>query len=101
MIYSRFSILDGDNLFISNLSNSIDLYSLHTMQQLQHYKSMVTINVPFQIALAHQALDHIVLGDAGGTLQVYDCTTGKLVHHLEHKMKGHVQIVDVSLLEIV
>ena len=62
---------------------------------------MVTVNVPFQIALACQALDCVVLGDAGGTLQVYDHTTGELVHCLEHKTKGHIQIVDVSLLEIV
>ena len=98
MIYSRFSILEGDNLSISNLSNSIDLYSLRTMQRLRHYESAVTVNVPFQIALARQALDRIVLGDAKGILQVYNCATGELVDRLEHKMKARVQVVDVSLL---
>lgn len=101
MIYSGFSILDGDNLFISNLSNGIDLYSLRTMQRLRHYESVVTVNVPFQIALARQALDRVVLGDAKGILQVYDRATGELVHHLEHKTKGRVQIVDVSRFTIV
>ena len=101
MIYSGFSILDGDNLFVSNLSNRIDLYSLCTMQQLWHYESLVTINIPFQIALAQQALDCVVLGDVRGRLQVYDHVTGKLVHCLEHKTKGCIQIIDVSLLQIV
>jgi hypothetical protein len=98
MIYSGFSILEGDNLFISNLSNGIDLYSLRTMQRLRHYESAVTVNVPFQIALARQALDRIVLGDAKGILQVYNRATGELVDHLEHKTKARVQVVDVSLL---
>jgi hypothetical protein len=100
MIYSGFSILDGDSLFISNLSNGIDLYSLRTMQRLRHYESVVTVNVPFQIALARHALDRVVLGDARGILQVYDRATGELVHRLEHKTKGRVQVVDVSLLKI-
>ena len=100
MIYSGFSILDGDDLFISNLSNGIDLYSLRTMQRLRHYESVVTINVPFQIALARQALDRVVLGDARGMLQVYDRATGELVHHLEHQMKGRIQVVDVSALKL-
>ena len=101
MIYSGFSVLDGDNLFISNLSNGIDLYSLRTMQRLRHYESVVTVNIPFQIALARQALDRVVLGDAKGILQVYDRATGELVQHLEHNTKGRVQVVDVSLPIIV
>jgi hypothetical protein len=100
MSNSGFSILDGDNLFISNLSNGIDLYSLRTMQRLRHYESVVAVNVPLQIALARQALDRVVLGDTRGILQVYDRATGELVHRLEHKTKGRVQVVDVSLLEI-
>ena len=99
MIYSGFSILEGDGLFISNLSNGIDLYSLRTMQRLRHYESAVAVNVPLQIALARQALDRIVLGDTKGVLQVYDRATGELVDHLEHKMKGCIQVVDVSLLK--
>jgi hypothetical protein len=99
MIYSGFSILEGDNFFISNLSNGIDLYSLRTMQRLRHYESAVTVNVPFQIALARQALDRVVLGDAKGILQVYNRATGELVDRLEHKTKARVQVVDVSLLE--
>jgi hypothetical protein len=99
MIYSGFSILDGDNLFISNLSNGIDLYSLRTMQRLRHYESVVTVNVPYQVALARQALDRVVLGDAKGILQVYDRATGELVHRLEHKTKGRVQVLDVSVLK--
>jgi hypothetical protein len=99
MIYSGFSILDGDNLFISNLSNGIDLYSLRTMQRLRHYESVVTVNVPYQVALARQALDRVVLGDAKGMLQVYDRATGELVHRLQHKTKGRVQVLDVSVLK--
>jgi WD40 repeat protein len=91
-----FSILDGDNLFISNLSNGIDLYSLRTMQRLRHFESVVTVNVPFQIALARQALDRVILGDARGTLQVYDRATGELVQRLEHKAKGRIQVIDAG-----
>lgn len=90
--------MDGDNIFISNLSNGIDLYSLRTMQRLRHYESVVTVNVPFQVALARQALDRVVLGDASGILRVYDRETGEHVHSLEHQVKGRVQVVDVSLL---
>jgi hypothetical protein len=99
MTCSGFSILDGDSLFISNLTNGVDLYSLRTMQRLRHYESQVTVNVPLQIALARHALDRVVLGDARGTLQVYDRATGELVHRLEHTTKGRVQVVDVSLLK--
>jgi hypothetical protein len=67
------------------------------MQRLRHYESQVTVNVPFQVALARQALDRVVLGDARGILRVYDRGTGELVHHLEHQVKGRVQVVDVSL----
>ena len=77
------------------------MYSLRTMQQVRHYKSLLTVNVPLQIALARQALDRVVLGDVRGILQVYDRETGELVHHLEHKTKGRVQVVDVSLLNLV
>ena len=68
------------------------------MQRLRHYESVVTVNVPFQVALARQAFDHVVLGDASGVLRVYDCETGELVHCLGHQVKGRVQVVDVSLL---
>jgi len=71
------------------------------MQRLRHYESVVTVNVPFQIALARQALDRVVLGDAKGILQVYDRATGELVQCLHHKRKGRVQVVDVSLLKII
>jgi hypothetical protein len=50
------------------------------MQRLRHYDSVVTVNVPFQLALAQQALDRVVLGDARGTLQVYDHATSEIVH---------------------
>jgi hypothetical protein len=99
MICSRFSVLERDNLFISNLLNGINLYSLRTMQSLRHYESAVTVNVPLQIALAWQALDRVVLGDTKGILQVYVRATGELVDCLEHKMKGRIQVVDVSLLK--
>jgi hypothetical protein len=66
------------------------------MQRLRHYDSVVTVNVPFQIALARQALDRVVLGDARGILRVYDRETGELVNCLEHQVKGRVQVVDVS-----
>ena len=68
------------------------------MQRLRHYESVVTVNVPFQVALARQALDRVVYGDASGVLRVYDRETGELVHCLGHQVKGHVQVVDVSLL---
>ena len=68
------------------------------MQRLRHYESVVTVNVPFQVTLAWQALDRVVLGDASGVLRVYDRETGELVHCLGHQVKGHVQVVDVSLL---
>src|ERR1700678_4587551 len=70
MTYSKFSILDGDSLFISNLSNGIDLYSLCTMQRLRHYEAPVTINVPLQVALARQNLDHVVVGGVDGAVHV-------------------------------
>ena len=93
---SGFSFVDGDSLFISNLSNGVDLYSLRTMQRLRHYEASVTINVPLQLALARQNLDRVVLGGVDGTVRVYDRATGGLVHRLGHKAKGRVQVVDVS-----
>jgi WD40 repeat protein len=93
---SGFSFVDGDSLFISNLSNGVDLYSLHTMQQLQHYEAPVTINVPVQVALARQNLDHVIVESVDGTVRIYDHATGELVHSLGHKVKGRIQVVDVS-----
>jgi hypothetical protein len=94
--YSGFSFVDGDSLFISNLSNGVDLYSLRTMQRLRHYEVPVTINVPLQVALARQNLDRVVVGGVDGAVRVYDRTTGELVLRLGHKVKGRVQVVDVS-----
>ena len=66
------------------------------MQRLRHYEVPVTINVPLQVALARQNLDRVVVGGVYGTVRVYDRATGELVHRLEHKVKGRVQVVDVS-----
>lgn len=97
LIYdSGFSFVDGDSLFVSNLSNGVDLYSLRTMQRLRHYEALVTINLPLQVALARQNLDRVVVGGVDGAVRVYDRTTGELVHRLGHKVKGRVQVVDVS-----
>jgi hypothetical protein len=96
MRFSGFSLLEGDSLFISNLSNGIDLYSLRTMQRLRHYDYTAPINVPFQVALARQTLDWVVMGGVNGTLRVHDRATGELVHQLEHKAGSRVQVVDVS-----
>lgn len=95
-LVSGFSFVDGDSLFISNLSNGVDLYSLRTMQRLRHYEASLTINVPLQVALARQNLDRVVVGGVDGTVRVYDRATGGLVHRLGHKAKGRVQVVDVS-----
>lgn len=83
-------------MFISNLSNGVDLYSLRSMQRLRHYEAPVTINMPVQVALARQSLDRVVVGGVDGAVRVYDRSTGELVHHLWHKVKGRVQVVDVS-----
>jgi WD40 repeat protein len=93
---SGFSFVDGDSLFVSNLSNGVDLYSLRTMQRLRHYEAPVTINVPLQVALARQNLDRVVVGGVDGAVRVYDRATGELVHRLGHKVKGRIQVVDVS-----
>ena len=66
------------------------------MQRLQHYEAPVTINMPVQVALARQNLDCVVVGGVDSAIRVYDCTTGELVHHLSHKVKGHIQVIDVS-----
>ena len=55
----------------------------------------MTINVPIQVALARQNLDCVVVG-VDSAIHIYDCATGELVHSLGHKVKGHVQVVDVS-----
>ena len=93
---SGFSFVDGDSLFISNLSNGVDLYSLRNMQRLRHYEAPMSINVPLQVALARQNFDRVVVGGVDGAVRVYDRTTGELVHRLGHKAKGHIQVVDVS-----
>jgi hypothetical protein len=66
------------------------------MQRLRHYDALVTINVPLQVALARLNLDRVVVGGVNGDVHVYDRTTGELVHRLGHKVKGRVQVVDVS-----
>ena len=95
MMHSRFSILEGDNLFISNLSNSINLYSICTMQRLWvcHYCQYTSSDC----SCVASSWSHC-FGRYKG-FQVYDRTTGELVDHLEHKTKGCIQVVDVSLLK--
>ena len=66
------------------------------MQWLRHYEAPVTINMPLQAALARQNLNHVVVGGVDGAVRIYDGATGELVHHLGHKVKGRVQVVDVS-----
>jgi hypothetical protein len=36
------------------------------------------------------------VGGVDGAVRVYDRSTGELVHRLAHKVKGRVQVVDVS-----
>ena len=67
------------------------------MQWLRHYEAAVTINVPLQVALARQNLDRVVVGDVDSTTHVYDCATSELVNHLGHKVKGRIQVIDVSI----
>ena len=100
MHFSGFSLLEGDNLFISNLSNGIDLYSLRTLQRIRHYNYTAPINVPLQVTLAKQVLDWVVIGGVSSTLRVYDRATGELVHRLEHNSGGRVQVVNVSVPHI-
>ena len=66
------------------------------MQRLRHYEAPVIINLPLQVALARQNLDRVVVGGVDGAIRVFDRTTGELVHLLGHKVKGRVQVVDVS-----
>ena len=66
------------------------------MQRLRHYEAPVTINMPVQVALARQNLDRVVVGGVDGAIRVYDRTTGELVHRLSHKVKGRIQVIDVS-----
>ena len=56
----------------------------------------MTINVPIQVALARQNLDCVVVGGVDSTICLYDRATSELVHSLGHKVKGHIQVVDVS-----
>ena len=66
------------------------------MQRLRHYEVPVTINVPLQVALARQNLDRVVVGGVDGAVRVYDRTTSELVLRLGYKVKGRVQVIDVS-----
>ena len=66
------------------------------MQRLRHYEALVTINVPVQVTLARQNLDCVVVGGVDGAIHIYDRATGELVYSLGHKVKGCVQVVDVS-----
>ena len=56
----------------------------------------MTINVSVQVALARQNLDCVVVGGVDGTIHIYDRATGELVYSLGHKVKGCIQVVDVS-----
>ena len=56
----------------------------------------MTINVPVQVAFARQNLDCVVVGGVDSAIHVYDCATGELIHSLGHKVKGCIQVVDVS-----
>ena len=67
------------------------------MQWLRHYEAAMTINVPLQVALARQNLDCVVVGGVDSTAHVYDHATRKLVDHLGHKVKGCIQVIDVSV----
>ena len=66
------------------------------MQQLRHYEAPVTINVPLQVALARQNLDRVVVGGVDGAVRIYDNATSELVNRLGHKVKGCIQVIDVS-----
>ena len=57
----------------------------------------MTINVPLQVELARQNLNHMVVGGVDGTVCVYDHATSELVNCLRHKVKGCVQVIDVGI----
>ncbi|KAG6848951.1 hypothetical protein H0H93_012525, partial [Arthromyces matolae] len=89
------AIVDGDSLFVGNLKSGVDHYSLRNkMQRIRHYQYVPVINVPFQIALARQGLDRVVIGGDDGWIRLFNRDTGEQLFYLVHPFHGRVQVVD-------
>jgi hypothetical protein len=78
-------------LFVSNLLDGLDQYTLPTMELARHYPYTIKSNFLMQIATTNQGRWVIVGGD-DGFARVFDRSDGTLMQNLEH---------DESMLSVV
>lgn len=77
--------LDGQQLFIANLRDGVDRYTLPTMYLDETYHHAILVNIPVQISVAREA-GRVIVGGDNGFARVFDHQTGAFHEKLDH---GH------------
>jgi len=75
--------LDGQQLFIANLCDGVDHYSLPTMHRSQTYHHTILVNIPLQISVARK-LGWVRVGGDNGFARVFNYQTGAFHEKLNH-----------------
>ena len=83
IVHSGSACLDGQQLLIPNLRDSVDQYVLPTMHPAQSYHHTILINAPLQFSVARES-GWVVVGGDNGFMQVFDYQTGTFQEKLDH-----------------
>ena len=75
------------DLYICNLHNGVDHYTLPQLTLARSFPQPIKHNVPLQIATAFSG-ELIVVGGDSGIVRVFNATTGNLVNSLCHDPEG-------------
>ena len=87
--FSGYSTLspDGKNLYICNLRNGVDHYTLPQLTLVRSFPQPLKDNIPIHIATAFGG-ELIVVGGDRGVVRVFNAATGNLVTALYHDTQG-------------
>ena len=83
IVRSGSTCLDGQQLLITNLRDSVDRFSLPTMHRAQSYSHTILVNVPLQISVARES-GWVIVGGDNGFARVFDYQNGVFQEKLDH-----------------
>jgi WD40 repeat protein len=76
-------VVHEHSLFVTNLVNGIDQYTIPTMECIKTFPYAIIQNYPLQVAIVKET-EWIVSGGDDGFAQIYDLRTGKFLQRLDH-----------------
>ena len=75
--------LDGQHILISNLRDGVDKYAIPAFHHAQSYHHTISVNVPLQLSIAHEA-GLVIVGGDNGFARIFNHQTGAFRDKLDH-----------------